>query len=352
VGRQLFSPRRVHRVELELGEAGWAALRAAPRVAVPVRARVDGILREDATLRLKGSNSFRSIDEKPSLRLRLGGAHEDLLGGVRQIVLNNMIDDPAQGREVVAWSLRRSAGMTGARAAFADVSIDEQDLGLHAMLEPFDDAWLARMGDDGTGDVWEANDHADLTPAGIAALEHAAGAGDAARLRIAAAAVAGEGDFLAAVEPWIDTDALLTALAWTHLLGNMDGYPFSLDDMYLWVDSSRGQRIVLLPWGLDETWDPNWAWQWGVGRLSVGCNRDAACRAALLARLSRELRVWDDLEVASRAAAILEVSERSMEKDPRRPSAPAEVYAARAELLETLSGWSDRVRASAWPPSP
>jgi spore coat protein CotH len=347
---ELFSLRHVHEVRIRLAPGGRDALRADPTEPVAAVVEVDGVVRAHASARLKGSNSFRTIDEKPSWRLRLDARAEgETLAGLSRLVLNNMVSDPTQGREVVAWNAWADAGLAGPRAAFARVRVDDDVYGLYAMLEGLDERWLARQGDDGTGTLWEGNDGADLTASGIAAFEVAGGQGDTTHLRAAAEALAADGDFLERAEPWVDTDSLLTGIAWVHLLGNMDGYPMSLDDMYLW-EAGPERRYRLVPWGLDETWDPTWTWQWGVGRLSVGCNRDRDCREALLDRLDRELGRWDALDVPRRARELFTLTDPLVAADPRSGRSPIEVTLARGALLGTLDGWHARVRASAWPP--
>jgi hypothetical protein len=345
-----LAPDRVHEVRITLAPGGRDALRLHPTEPVPARVSVDGVERAHATARLKGSNSFRTIDEKPSWRLRLDARAEgETLGGLSRLVLNNMVTDPAQGREVIAWRAWQEAGLAGPRATFAQVYVDGDSYGLYAMLEGMDDAWLARQGDDGSGTLWEGNDGADLTPSGVAAFELAGGQGDTGRLRAAATAIASDGDFLAIADPWVDTENLLRAVAWVHLLGNMDGYPMSLDDSYIWQAGAEG-GYRLVPWGLDETWDATWRWQWGVGRLSVGCNRDRTCREALLDQLGRELDTWERIGVPRLAENLLEGTNSAAATDPRSGRAVAEVQAARTALLDTLRGWPARVRASAWPP--
>jgi hypothetical protein len=346
----LFAIDHVHEVRITLAPGGRDALRANPTEPVAARVSVDGVERAHATARLKGSNSFRTIDEKPSWRLRLDARAEgETLGGLSRLVLNNMVSDPAQGREVIAWRAWEGAGLAGPRATFAWVVVDGEPYGLYAMLEGLDDAWLARQGDDGNGTLWEGNDGADLTPSGVAAFEVAGGQGDTGRLRAAAAALVDDGDFLEFAAPWVDTDALLRSIAWVHLLGNMDGYPMSLDDVFLWHAGSEG-GYRMIPWGLDETWDPTWTWQWGVGRLSVGCNHDRACRDALLDQLDRELDTWERVGVPRLAENLFAGTDREAAADPRSGRAWVDVQAQRAALLDTVRGWPARVRASAWPP--
>ena len=221
------------------------------------------------------------------------------------------------------------------------------------MVEALDDAWLEKNGDDGTGDLWEANDDADLTASGLAHFELAGGQGDRERLDLASAALADESrPFLERAAATLDTEELLGFLAWNNLLGTVDGYPYNLDDYFLHADPRAGGRLRALPWGLDETWNPAWGYQWGRGALSVACNRDRACRAALLERLVLELDRFEAMDLPARARDAFSLTDAVLRENPRVTWTPEEVLTARAALVTTLEGWPGVVRASAWPPDP
>lgn len=365
----LFERDRVHDIYLTIAPEGLAALAEAPGAYVPARFAHDADLRVDVGVRLKGNNSFRDFTGKPAFRLRFGAFSEERpaprathdagivtrgsYAGLDRLVLNNMVGDPAQGREVVAWQALADAGLPAPEVVYARVFVNGACFGLYAMVEALDAAWIDKQDDDGTGDLWEANDDADLTASGLAHFELAGGQGDAERLERAAAALADESQpFLERAADTIDTGELLGFLAWNNLLGTLDGYPYNLDDYFLFADARAGGRIRAIPWGLDESWNPTWAYQWGRGALSVACNRDRACRAALLARLVVELDRFEALEMPDRARTSFALTEAALRDNTRVVWTPEEVQAARVALVTTLEGWPATVRASAWPPEP
>ncbi len=362
----LFDRGRVHDLYLTIAPEGLAALAEAPDVYVPARFAHDDDLRVDIGLRLKGNNSFRDFTGKPAFRVRFGAfggdgaaprtAHDAGLvtrgryAGLDRLVLNNMVGDPAQGREVVAWQALADAGFPAPEVVFARVFVNGECYGLYAMVEALDAAWMEKHGDDGTGDLWEANDDADLTASGLAHFELAGGQGDETRLAAAANALADETrPFLERVAPTIDTEELLGFLAWNNLLGTLDGYPYNLDDLFLFADARAGGRLRAIPWGLDESWNPAWGYQWGRGVLSVACNRDRDCRVALLARLAVELDRFEALDLPERARTAFALTDDAIRDNPRVLWTPEEVVAARAALVTTVAGWPATVRASAWP---
>src|SRR5204863_4338945 len=101
------------------------------------------------------------------------------------------------------------AGVPAPRATFAHVRVNGESFGLYAAIEPMDEVWVARNYV-GEGDLWEANDSADLTSAGISHFDLAAGDGDVTDLaavsaRLAEAVV----DFDDVADDVIETDSFL-----------------------------------------------------------------------------------------------------------------------------------------------
>ncbi len=349
---ELFRRERVVDVDIRLDVDAVDALRREPRVFVTGDVTLDGETRAGVGVRLKGSNSFQDIDGKPSFRLRFDTS--DAAGGpfcgLERLVLNNMASDPSQGREVLAWQALVDAGLTGPEVTWARLVLNGEVLGLYAMIEPLDEAWLARLGGNAPADIWEANDDADLTPSGLRHFEWGAGVQDESRLDGLVDALAREGPFLERTAPWLDGDALVDYLVWVDVVGSLDGYPFTRDDFFLVADPRRDGRFVLVPWGLDETWNRAWRAQWGVGALSTACHADAACRATLEARAVIARETFVAMDLPARASAAFARTEPIVREALRAPWTVEEVTAARAALIETLAGWPAALARGAWEP--
>ncbi|MEN9786278.1 MAG: hypothetical protein RLZZ299_1542 [Pseudomonadota bacterium] len=350
----LFARERVVDVAIRLSPSAVEALRRAPRTYVHGSVTLDGEHRERVEVRLKGSNSFQDIDAKPSFRVHFDTSDEagGPFRGLERLVLNNMVSDPAQGREILAWHALADAGLTVPMVTAARVSLNGEALGVYAMIEPLDAAWLARLGGNAPGDVWEANDDADLTPSGLRHFEWGAGVEDTSRLEGLVDALGREGPFLERTAPWLDADALVDYLAWIDLIGSLDGYPYTHDDYFLVADPRRDGRFFVVPWGLDETWDHAWRAQWGLGVLSSGCRADAACREALRARADAGREAFAAMDLPARAEDLFVRTAPWVAEAARSPWSVEEVTLARAALVETLRGWPDAVARGAWDPGP
>lgn len=344
----LYDPRTVRRVELTVPPASEESLRAQPRTWAEADVAIDGETVARVGLRIKGSSSFRQWDDKPSLKIKtdvfVAGQE---LHGFERFTLNNMIEDPAQGREVVAYYLWNAAGMAASRCGWATVTVNGQPYGLYALLEPVDEAFLAQRYEMSGGTLWAAQDSANLTPTGIAHFELKLGE-DTDTLGIAAEWLAG------AEEPYydwaseiLDMDQFLGFLTWSAMTGFQDGYPYHLNDYFLYADPGDGARMDWMPWGMDESFDSGWIFQWG-NRDTVGfdCMADADCQARFFAEVSGAMDVYASADPGALAEAAFAATEEAMLADPRRPYTPAEVEAARARLLGMLERWPDRIRVA------
>ncbi len=96
---------------------------------------------------------------KRPLKIEFNKFDDQQFRGLKSFDLHAMPLDPAQGREVVAFSLFRAAGVPAPRTAFAEVTLtvpgkyDKELLGLYTLVESVDAAFLKdRFGTDGGGE--------------------------------------------------------------------------------------------------------------------------------------------------------------------------------------------------------
>lgn len=348
----LWTPGTPLRIRLELDDEDRAALDADPRTYVCGRFTLENgpwgaITLPHVGVRLKGSQTFDTLDGKPSLKIDFDACvAEQRFATLEHLTLNNMASDPVMGREVLAYGLLHDAGQPAPRAAFAEVWIGEVPYGLYAALEGMDKRWLKRRYADPNGDLWEADDDAELSSLGIVNFSLASGVGDEAALAHAAEVVEGAvTDVWAPLDEVIAMDAFLEYHAWTTALGAKDGYPYNLNDYFLYADPADGGRLRFSPWGLDETWPGYAAFDGGEpGSVGARCFGDPECLDRLAERTLRVLNVYDALDPVTRAEAIFAETGAAVAEEARRPGGGGPVETARRDFLDELAGWSERLR--------
>lgn len=340
----------VQQIRIDIDEAGWAALDADPRTWVRatfehVGGMYGDIRLEGVGVRLKGSDTFQTLDEKPSLKVKFDEfSPGSVYAGLQRLTLNNLVSDPVMGSEVVSYRVWAEAGMPVPRATFAEVWINGELYGLYTALETMDDEFLQKRFAFDEGDLWEADYGAELTPTGILAFALASGVGDMSALERAVDAVTVTDNFWEHADEGIVVDAFVDYWTWCLLTGTKDGYPYNLNDYFLYGDPERGGRFIFLPWGMDETWERSSSWLSPIpGSVADRCLLDADCRAAFRQRLTDGLAAWRAMDVPGMQAEAFAVSAEAMERDPRKPVPTATIESERAHRLEDLAQWPEIV---------
>lgn len=343
-----FAPDVVQRIDLELSEEALAALRADPDTYVEGVFVHDGYRHESVGIRLKGgASTFEDIDGKPSFRLKLDEFVDGLdYGGLDRLNLHNMKADPAQAREVAAYWTLAAAGVVAPRANFAEVYVNGESRGVYANVEEIDGSFRERHFEDPSGDLWEAGDGADFTPAGVEHYSAVGGEGDFDALDAARRQIqTGDGAFYDVADVVLDMDQFLAFWAWQVALGNEDGYPYELDDHALYADPTAAGRYTYVPWGLDETWDAAMDWEAYSGTVAVQCAYDDACLALFKAATRDALEAYEAADTTAIVQSAMDVSLSAVTADTRRELPLADVTYARAQLANIVLNRPNIVRS-------
>lgn len=286
IAADLFTDGVMPEFDVELSDAALASLRLDPITWVEAALVYRGVRYEPIGVRLKGSHSFRTIDEKPALKISLNKfvPGRDLFG-IDELTLNNMVTDPTMMAERLAYRMFREMGLPASRANHALVRINGESRGLYMLLETLDDEFLALRYADPSGSLFEVS-NADFTWEYLDQFEPESGPGDLTGLQNIADAFATAGaDVVAATDPWIDWTEIVDFNALTAVIGQHDSYPWHApgDDAHIYFDPADG-KMEMLPHGMDETFqDRDYDILGGPGLLLTSCLATPDCAADYVA---------------------------------------------------------------------
>lgn len=286
-GDELFGERLVPRFELELDAAARQSLARAPKEWVHGTFRYAGVTYPDVAVRLKGNRSRQGLDRKPSFKIRFDKfVKKRRFLGQRELVLNNLVEDPTMVREALAYRLHRDLGVPAPRTGWAQLRLDGHDLGLYLDIEAVDDELLERLYGDDDGTLYEGEFGCDLYPDDAPRFEQDGGKdeshGDLARL--AQVATADPARLFAGDGP-LDVDRVVAYLAVSNVVGDFDGYRHGHN--YRLHHDARRDRWTMLPWGLDRTFKKSLDPMDSGGVLARRCFADTTCRAAYARALAK-----------------------------------------------------------------
>ncbi|MEQ9496513.1 MAG: CotH kinase family protein [Deltaproteobacteria bacterium] len=277
-----YTPDRLLEVDIRLAPEDWDALRMQTREIVSLLAgdcqaepfespytyftgtvTVDGETVENVGVRKKGF--IGSLSElRPSLKVKMDeyviGQH---LGGLIRMTFNNARQDPAIIRQCIAYATFLRVGVPAPRCNFAHVTVNGEDLGVYAHVEPVKKPYLREHFSDDEGLLYEGT-LSDFREGWTGTFEKKTNRMDPDdRARIAAMVEALEvpdDQLLAALAEVIDLDAYLVFWATEVLIAHWDGYAGNTNNFYIYVEPGQ-ERFTFMPWGVDgvlgQGGDPN-----------------------------------------------------------------------------------------------
>lgn len=284
----LFNPTKVRRIDLQVTEQNWERMWADPgsKVEVEADAVVFGIPVNRIGLSMKGNGSLGGSGAKKSWKLDINAfvPRQDF-ENLSMLLLHNNFGDESMLREALAYEMLRFSGANAAFTAFVEVWIDIVDdarppeyWGVYTMVERPDRTYLAnRFGsgnDDGNlykADAWFEEGAADLAYYGPDITDYPMPRGRLAYRKmpdeteidhrdileltrvIDGVEYRMPEDFATALEQVLDVDSYLRYLAATFLHLNLDSYPYTGNNYYLYHNPDTG----LFEW---LAWDENSSW--------------------------------------------------------------------------------------------
>jgi len=342
----MYEPDAVVVIDLQLPPASVAALEAEPEEYVegtfslaPTDGTPGGVGEFSVPLtvgiRLKGDSSFRDLGGKAAFKVKF---NEFVKGqkflGLKNLTLNNMVQDASMVHEALAYAAFRGAGVPAPRTGYADVRVNGEEFGVHLNLETLDDVALERLFgsfEEPPQHLYEGQAGVDVVPGDAGLFEVDEGEeGDLSDLEALIEAVAAPSPgFSERVAGLADLAEMTRMWAVERYVGHWDGYSTEPHNYYLYSDTLS--EFQMLPWGTDQAWTLS---QLGFGppgaALFEACFADATCRSLYIDALREVRTVVGNLDPGAKAQelAALLAPWQELEQAPRKPFGPTEIAAA------------------------
>jgi spore coat protein CotH len=152
---EFFDDGVVHEIRLTLNSKDWSALKSNFKENIYYACSLEwrGMTVRNVGIRSRGLGSRSGT--KPGLRVDLDRyAVDQTFLGMKSFVLDNLVQDPSMLRERLAMAFFRRMGFPAPREAHARLFVNNQFVGVYAIVETIDKGFLARnLGEDSEGKV-------------------------------------------------------------------------------------------------------------------------------------------------------------------------------------------------------
>ncbi len=245
--------------------------------------------------------------EKPCLHIDFGRFSEanvpgiNALIGSRYVTLNNSIQDRSYIRQPLGYKLLAMAGLPHSRCNFARVFVNGTLIGqgfggvnspgIYVNVEPIMKRYIERnFNGNMDGNLYEIEHHDDFVRDRLRfiSVESLSKFEDKADLEFAVDHIAA--NKLAGANQMLDLDQFVKVYAMEFFLKHWDGYADNTNNTYIYNDVSAvaapgvdNVKFKMIPWGIDQTFQPQRPFRLGAdGLIARLVRNDAARRTQLI----------------------------------------------------------------------
>jgi hypothetical protein len=285
---RVFDDSQVRRIDLEVSQANWDIMWANPgsKTEVEARATIFGDTIGPIGLSMKGNATLDASGDKKPWKVDInayvdGQEYENL----KMLLLHNNFGDPSMLREKMAYDMLRFSGVSAGHVSYVEVWIDIDDddrpptyWGVYTLVERPDRKYLASRygpGNDGgnlyKADAWFEQGAADLAYYGEDISDYPMPRGRIAYRKMTNEEQSDYRDiinlcrvidgveyetseeFAAALDEVLNVDSYLRYLAATFLHLNLDTYPYTGNNFYLYHNPAS-DRFEWIAWDENNSW--------------------------------------------------------------------------------------------------
>jgi hypothetical protein len=264
----LFGLYTVHQIQLQLSSSAVNSLGSSPTIYVQGEITMDGSDLDPIGVRLRGSSTLRTINEKCSFKIDTNRYDDLRFRGRKKFNLINMVWDASHVREYVSYYMFREFGVPAAQNAYAWVEMNGSDKGLYLLSEAYDDDFLESWYGNSDGYMWEPGS-GDFSSAGAGWDCEEGSPCDTSVISPIRSLLAGSAtdSAVADLENYLDLDNVLREIAVEIAVGQWDGYCSPHNYRVYW-DPQTGLATIL-PSSVDLTFD-NLGYTYGHDYFSCG----------------------------------------------------------------------------------
>jgi hypothetical protein len=227
---------------------------------IPARLTYGDIVMDSIGVRYKGNSSYqmsRSTPKKPFKFKFTKYNKNQTFYDLKEMNFSNCVADPSFMREKIAYDIVRKY-VPASRAAYANISVDGELIGLYVQVEEVDEIFLAKYFANASGNLYKAGDDG-------APLQYLGTDQSLYEAQMELKTNEDENDWSGLIEmldalnntssesfaetmsSYLDLDVCARLLAFNMVLSNFDSYTGSARNFYLYDDPSSGQ-FHMIPW--------------------------------------------------------------------------------------------------------
>ena len=358
----LYDPERLPTFRLTLEQEAEIQLGEDAREYVPATLELsEGDTTESMTvgLRLKGKGSFRALSAKAGFRIKIDKYVDDQrLRGLKDLTLNNMVQDRSLMAERLAYTAFRELGVPAPRANHSRVYVNDVYYGVYANIETPNEDFLARWFEDSSRKLYEQNGRDFDHRRAVASFELKTNEKDEDdRELLRALHDACEAFDLGRARELVDWPKFLLFSALEATVNQVDGYSYAqtTPNNYRIYDSESG--VVFIPWGMDWALsnvatqdgsyyvDPFWV-RPSHGVLMRMCLADEGCTAEYSEVIRTVAQSWDALSLEQQMDQWSEQIDEAFRADDRRETSVEEALESREIRREIIRGRAQTLLAA------
>ena len=227
-----------------------------PYTYVEASVLIDGVEFPQVGIRKKGFIGSQN-STRPSIKVKLNHVDkEGQIDGLTNLTFNNNQQDVSLISQFMGYGLFNAAGIPAPRCAYANVTVNGQDLGIYAHVERIHRPFLKREFGNDDGVLYEGT-VVDFYPGWLGSFEHKLGSDEVGRKKIQKLidVLDNPNDNIESlIGELVDLESFYVFWAMEGLLGFWDGYSGNRNNFFIYLNP-KTDKFHFIPWGADSMFE-------------------------------------------------------------------------------------------------